>query len=51
MQTDARPLTFAHIRLQELPVGLELDASRYGTSRIPGCLPKFLRMRFFSVKE
>src|SRR5882762_10485584 len=26
-------------------------ASRYGTSRMRGCLPKFLRIRFFSVKE
>src|SRR5271155_4180330 len=26
-------------------------ASRYGTSRMLGCLPKFLRIRFFSVKE
>src|SRR3569832_1699856 len=26
-------------------------ASRYGTSRMLGCLPKFLLIRFFSVKE
>jgi len=39
------------VDLQELGIGLGLDREQGGTPRMLCLLPKFLRMRFFSVNE
>ena len=51
VQTDARARFLGRVRLQEPAIGIELDGQQVRHSRMPGCLPKSLRMRFFSVKE
>src|SRR6266404_4462702 len=44
-------LGFRGVSLQESAYESSWIASKYGVPRMLGRLPKFLRMRFFSVKE
>jgi hypothetical protein len=52
VQADASSRVLGLVGLQELAIReSSWIASRYGVSSTLPCLPKFLRMRFFSVKE